>query len=107
VYLLTGSMLQYLMHTCIDDNPNDDDDDDDDDECPSLEEAIDSCGGVNCVRRPDIVANETCIQCVMECEGELACITSFVAKYQIYREHHTVSIYQQHFDAGMYCLIIE
>ena len=36
-----------------DDSPDDDgDDDDDDDDCPSLEEAIDDCGGLGCIRRP-------------------------------------------------------
>ena len=54
-----------------DDSPDDDgdDDDDDDDDCPSLEEAIDDCGGLGCIRRP--YSNETCIQCVRGCQSKL------------------------------------
>ena len=58
------------LQTIIDDSPDDgDDDDDDDDDCPSLEEAIDDCGGLGCIRRP--YSNEKCIQCVLGCQSKL------------------------------------
>ena len=67
-----------------------DDSTDDGGECPSLEYAVRACGGFSCVRRP--VANETCLQCVENCQGKLlvlqsivvSCVTNLASHLYIY-----------------------
>ena len=59
-------------YVCIGDAP----DDDDDTRCPALEEAVERCGGLTCVRKP--ISNETCFQCVEGCQGEFTSIVVLI-----------------------------
>ena len=63
VYLTFETRIQLYVICVIDDGSNDGD------RCPSLEDTVRDCGGRTCVRRP--VANETCLQCIEGCQGEL------------------------------------